>query len=84
MIELEKSVSEEELKDMAEYNRQTLKEIFIECGYDADYMFDWGMPSFWDDSYWSYPEYAQGLFKFLIKKYSLHIPNITLDTILEE
>jgi hypothetical protein len=74
-------ISVEEMAEMALYNKQTLKEVLIVAGYDAEYLFEWGLPSFWKENYWSYPEYTVGLFEFLVKKYSLTISPQYLDSI---
>lgn len=53
------------------YNRDTLAKVLEQHGYDYNYLFEWGLPSFWDNTYWDYPEYVLKLVAYFESVYGV-------------
>lgn len=53
------------------YNRDTLAKVLEENGYDSNYLFEWGLPSFWNNTYWDYPEYVLKLVSYFERVYGV-------------
>jgi len=85
MIELDSSeITEEELKDMAEFNKDSLIKVLNISGYDSAYLLEWGLPSFWTEAFWSYPEYVIALCNYFERKFGLNIPSGVLNSVFDE
>jgi hypothetical protein len=71
---------EGEILDTAEYNKEIVRQVLLNADYDADYLLEWGVPDFWKEDFWGHYEYVIKLFQYLIKKYSLNIPESCFDS----
>lgn len=61
----------DKLSDRGAYNRETLAKVLEENGYDYNYLFEWGLPSFWNNTYWDYPEYVLKLVYYFESVYGV-------------
>jgi hypothetical protein len=60
-----------EISERGAYNRDTLAKVLEESGYDSNYLFQWGLPGFWDDTHWDYPEYVLKLVSYFERVYGI-------------
>ena len=85
MIELDSSeITEEELIDMAEFNKSSIIKVLDISGYDSSYLLEWGLPPFWEESFWSYPEYITALCDFFENKFGINISPDVLNSVFDE
>lgn len=85
MIELDSGeVTEAELKDMAKFNKESIIKVLDITGYDSSYLLEWGLPSFWTEAFWSYPEYVTALCKYFERKFGVNIPFGVLNSVFDD
>jgi len=85
MIELDSSeITEEELKDMAIFNKESIIKVLDITGYDSAYLLEWALPSFWTEAFWSYPDYVTALCKHFERKFGVYIPSVVLNSVFNE
>lgn len=53
------------------HNRNVLSEVLAHAGYDSKYLLTWGIPYFWDDAYWNYPECVLELVSYFERVYKI-------------
>ena len=75
MIENYDYENSEDIYILIQHNKNILISILDHTGYDSKFLLEWGIPDFWQENNWLFPEHVIGLLKFLIKKYSLNIPS---------
>lgn len=63
------------------YNRNVLKETLEENGYDSAYLLEWGIPDFWQESFWGYAEYVLKLVEYFEKTYKVYDTRDSIDII---
>jgi hypothetical protein len=85
MIELDSNdITEEELKDMAQFNKESIIKVLDISGYDSSYLLEWGLPTFWKEAFWSYPEYVTALCNFFERKFGVNISSKVLNSVFDE
>ena len=60
------------LSNIGLHNRDVLSQVLDENGFDSNYLLSWGLPDFWDDTYWELNEYVLKLaeyFEYTYKTY---------------
>jgi hypothetical protein len=71
----------EEMAELAEFNRAGVKAILEKIGYDFDYLMEWGTPDYWEEEFWSYPDYVMALFSHYEKVYGFHVPDEIFESV---
>jgi hypothetical protein len=61
-----------QLTEKGRHNRDTLTKLLDDSGFDSKYLLTWGLPDFWDDSFWDYSEYVLALVEHFEDKYKIY------------
>jgi hypothetical protein len=54
------------------HNRKILAEVLENNGFDSKYLLTWGIPYFWDDTYWEYSECVLELISYFESTYKIY------------
>lgn len=70
-----------ELSEAGQYNKNVLREVLEEGGFDSKYLLEWGMPSCWKDEHWDSPEDVLDLLYYFEEIYQVYDNRDSLDSI---
>jgi hypothetical protein len=68
----------------ADFNKEMFSKLLNEAGYDAEYLYMFQMPKWWDDKFWAYADYVYDLYPHFVKTCNIHISSKSFDEIFED
>jgi hypothetical protein len=63
------------------HNKEVLAELLDENGFDSTYLLSWGLPDFWDDTYWELNEYVLKLAEYFEYNYKTYDTRDSLEEV---
>jgi hypothetical protein len=62
----------DEISEQGLFNKNVLAECLEQSGFDSEYLFEWGLPSFWEKAHWHEPMNVLDLLAYFEEVYKTY------------